>query len=73
MLDAHRGRHHRAKGTIPQTVRVLASLTFVCVHCGREYDDSNRLAHHVRELHDPPLRAAHEVVVEHRLLAWGIA
>ena len=54
-------------------VRILASLTFTCGDCGRVYDDSNRLAHHVRELHDPPLRAAHEVVVAPRLLAWAIA
>jgi len=73
MLDAHRGRHHRAKGTIPPTVRVLASMTFTCEHCGAEYQDSNRLAHHRRELHDPPHRPAHEVAVTRPLLAWAIA
>jgi len=72
-LDAHRGRHHRAVGTIPTTVRVLASLTFACEDCGREYDDSNRLAHHRRELHDPPHRAAHEVAVALPMFGTRIA
>jgi len=72
-LDAHRGRHHRAVGTIPTTVRVLKSLTFTCPDCGREYDDSNRLAHHRRELHDPPHRAAHEVAVALPMFGTRIA
>lgn len=73
-LNRHRRSYHQAD-PMPVTVKVLASLTFTCPveGCGRTYDDSNRLAHHKRVIHDPPAHVPQEVVVHGPITARRVA
>lgn len=46
---------------MPTTLVVHQSMTFSCPDCPRTYDDSGRLDHHRRTLHDPPPWEPHAV------------
>ena len=59
-LAAHRRDYHRPK-PIPRGVPLPGGMSFPCAHCGRVYDDENRLTHHRRVIHDEPFAGAHVV------------